>query len=334
MLTIIAAVIIFGVLIFVHELGHFTTAKIFGVKVHEFSIGMGPAIFKRKKGETDYSLRLLPIGGFVRLEGEDFASDDERAFNKCHPIKRIIILVSGAFMNVLTGFLLFVLIFSLASDFATTTVDKVYENTPAAEAGMLAGDRIVSINGKRVNIYSDISFTLFEDEGKDADVEVIRDGERITLHMTPVKDGGRSIIGVYPMIEKLSFGLVLRNAYYNTFFVVRVVGVSLKMLITGQVGISEMSGPVGIVGEIGKSVRSGILDILNFAALIAVNLGVMNMLPLPALDGGRVMFTLAELMTGKPVNPKIEGYVHAIGLAILMILMVVITYSDIMKLLT
>ncbi|MBQ7718224.1 MAG: RIP metalloprotease RseP [Clostridia bacterium] len=333
-MTIIAAILIFGVLIFVHEFGHFTTAKLFGVKVHEFAIGMGPAIFKRKKGETDYSLRILPIGGYVKLEGEDFASDDERAFNKCPPLKRIIILASGAFMNVLTGFLLFVLIFSFAAQIPSTVIEKVYEGTPAAEAGILAGDRIRSINGKRVNIYSDISFTLFEDDGKDAQIEIDRGTERMTFNLTPAKDGERSIIGIYPVLESPGVGTVLRNAYYNTFFVVRVVIVSLKMLITGQVGVSEMSGPVGIVGEIGQAAKSGILDVLNFAALIAVNLGVMNMLPLPALDGGRIFFILLELIFGKPVSPKIEGYIHAIGLVILLLLMLVITYSDIMKLVT
>lgn len=331
-MTVLYAILIFSILIFVHELGHFLTAKWFGVKVHEFSIGMGPAIFKKKKGETDYSVRIFPIGGFVKLEGEDSASEDERAFNKCHPLKRIVILMAGAFMNVLVGFLLFILLFSFSKGVNIPEVSKIIEGSPAYNAGIEVGDRIVKINGKSVHIQSDVSFELFLSGGNETTVVVKRDGKILNFDLVPQEDEGKSIIGFYPKLETPSFKNVLYNAFYNTFFTVKLVYVSLKMLLTGAVGINQMSGPVGIVGEIGQAAKDGILYVINFAALIAVNLGIMNVLPLPALDGGRIVFVLIEMIRKKPVTEKVEGYVHFIGLMLLFLLMIIITFSDIFKL--
>lgn len=331
-MTVITALVIFGVLIFVHELGHFVTAKLFGVKVHEFSLGMGPAIFKKKKEETDYSIRLLPIGGYVKLEGEDFASDDERAFNKCHPAKRIIILMSGAFMNVLVGFLLFVLLFSLSKEVHVPIVSDLMEGSPAHEAGLMEGDRIYSINGRRIHIQSDVTLELYLNGGRKADIVVLRDGKQIPYSIAPMEDEGRFIIGFYTQAQKTNLKNVLYNAYYNTFFTVRLVYTSLKMLLTGAASLSDMAGPVGIVGEIGNAVKVGFLYVIDFAALIAVNLGVMNLLPLPALDGGRIVFVLIEIIRKKPMKDKVEGYVHLVGLILLFLLMIIITFSDIMKL--
>lgn len=333
-MTVLYAILIFSILIFVHELGHFLTAKWFGVKVHEFSIGMGPAIFKKKKGETDYSVRIFPIGGFVKLEGEDSASEDERAFNKCHPLKRIIILMAGAFMNVLVGFLLFILLFSFSKGVNIPEVSKIIEGSPAYNAGIEVGDRIVKINGKSVHIQSDVSFELFLSGGNETTVVVKRDGEILNFDLVPQEDEGKSIIGFYPKLETPSLKNVLYNAFYNTFFTVKLVYVSLKMLLTGAVGINQMSGPVGIVGEIGQAAKDGILYVINFAALIAVNLGIMNVLPLPALDGGRIVFVLIEMIRKKPVTEKVEGYIHFIGLMLLFLLMIIITFSDIFKLFT
>lgn len=331
-MTILAALIIFGVLIFVHELGHFVTAKLFKVKVHEFSLGMGPAIFKRRKEETDYSVRLLPIGGYVKLEGEDFASDDERSFNKCHPVKRIIILLAGAFMNVLVGFLLFILIFSLSKEINVPEISKIIDGSPAYEAGLEVGDRILVINGKRIHIQSDVTLELFLSGGKETEVVALRGGEEFTYRIVPAEEDGRYIIGFYTKTVKPNLGNVFYNAFYNTFFTVKLVYTSLKMLIMGSVSITEMSGPVGIVGEIGQAAKVGFLYVVDFAALIAVNLGVMNLLPLPALDGGRIVFVLLELVRRKPLKENIEGYIHLVGLILLFLLMIVITFSDILKL--
>ena len=333
-MVIVFAILIFGFLIFIHELGHFLTAKMFNVKVHEFAIGMGPAIFKKQKGEVLYSLRALPLGGYVKIEGEDGDSDDERSFGKIHPFKRIIVLSAGAFMNILTGFVIFVIIYSLAGGVLAPVVDEVIENSPAYHAGILPGDRIVEVNGSSVHIQSDVTFSLYLNGGNTAEIKVMRDNEKLSFYITPAMEDGRYIIGFYPTVSEKSFSGVIYNAFYNTFFVVRVVVQSLKMMLTGNVSLSDMSGPVGIVGEIGKAAQSGFLEVLNFAAMIAVNLGIMNLLPFPALDGGRIVFAAIEGIFKKPLKPEIEGYVHAIGLLILFGLMIVITFSDISKLFT
>ncbi len=332
-MTLIYAILIFGILIFVHELGHFTVAKSFNILVHEFSIGMGPAIFKRKKGETQYSLRALPIGGFVKLEGEEGGSENPRAFCNAPAWKRVLVLIAGAFMNILLGFLIYVLIFSVTSDIAVPFIDEIVENSPAAEAGLLPGDRIYEIGGSKVNIYSDISLDLYLNGGKPVDIKVDRNGEKLSFNLTPKNEDGRFIIGFKAKTEKPDFGNVLYSAFYNTIFIVKAVYISLRELIFGRVSMSEMSGPVGIVGEISQAAKYGILEVLSLAALIAVNLGVMNMLPFPTLDGGRVVFILIEMLRGgKRVKPEIEGYVHMIGFLLLIALMLFVTYSDIVKL--
>ncbi|MBO4898467.1 MAG: RIP metalloprotease RseP [Clostridia bacterium] len=332
-MTAVYAILIFGLLIFIHEFGHFTAAKSFNILVHEFSIGMGPAIFKKKKGETQYSLRAFPIGGFVKLEGEDGSSDSPRAFCNAKAWKRIIVLVAGAAMNILLGFIIYIFIFSFASGIATPVVKSVSENSPAAEAGIMPGDRIVRVGGSKVNIYSDISLDLYLNGGNPIDITVSRGGEIKTFNITPKNDDGRYILGFKPELEKPAPGIVLHSAFYNTIFIVKAVYVSLKELIFGRVPVNEMSGPVGIVGEISKAAKYGILDVLSLAALIAVNLGVMNMLPFPALDGGRVIFVLIEILRGgKQLKPEVEGYVHMIGFMLLIALMLFITYSDITKL--
>ena len=331
-MVIIAAVLIFGILIFVHELGHFLAAKHFNIKIHEFSIGMGPAVWKKRKGDILYSLRALPIGGFVKMEGEDFESDDDRAFNKCAPWKRIIVLIAGAFMNILLGFLIFVLAFSLVPKMSVPVVREVVEGSAAQTAGLAAGDKIVSINGAAVHLQSDVSFEMYRNGGAEAKIEVLRDGKKMTFYLTPQNEDGRYIVGYYPATAKRTVGSVLQDSFYYNFFVIKVVYVSLFELIAGHVAVSDMSGPVGIVSEIGQAVKYGFADVLNFAGLIAVNLGVMNMLPLPALDGGRAVFALIEMITRKKVKPEVEGYVHTIGFLLLIALMVFVTYSDIVKL--
>lgn len=335
MVTIIISLLIFGVLIMVHELGHFAAAKAFDIKIHEFAVGMGPAVYKRQKGETVYSVRALPIGGFVKLEGEDEASDDERAFSKRSPIKRIIVLVSGAFANILVGFLIFLILFSFAQRISIPVVDEVISGSPAQAAGLLPGDRVLELNGKRVNLQVDVTFGLQRNGLKESEFVVLRDGQKINLSITPADDGsGIPKVGFRAKTVDASLPAVIRTAYYNTFFVIRLVYTSVIDMIGGNVSIDQIAGPVGIVNEIGAAARESVLDVLNFAALIAVNLGVMNLLPLPALDGGRVFFILIEMIRRKPIKPEHEGIVHFAGLVLLMLLMVVITYSDIVKLIS
>ncbi len=331
---IILGIIIFGLLIFVHEAGHFFTAKLFDMKIHAFSIGMGPAIWKKQKGEVLYSLRALPIGGYVKLEGEDEASDDARAFNNRPPLARIIVLLAGGFMNILAGFLLFVILFLLVAQIRVPIIDTVLPDTPASAVGLMQGDRILSINGKTVHIQNDVTLSLMQSKGEEVSLLIDRNGEKQTLYIKPQKEAQGYVLGFYPRVENMTLKLAVKTAFYNTFFVVRLVCFSLGEMITGQVQLADMAGPVGIVNEMSSAARSSmpVENILNLMGLIAVNLGVMNLLPIPALDGGRIFFILVEMIRRKPIKPEHEGLVHAIGFALLLLLMIVITFSDITKL--
>lgn len=335
-MIILLGILIFGLLIFVHELGHFLVARAFHVKVHAFSIGMGPAIWKKTKGEVEYSLRLFPIGGYVKLEGEDTASSDPNAFCKKKPYQRLLVLLAGGMMNILIGFLIFLILFSSVSHVRVPVVDSVVPGSPAAIADMQSGDKIVKLNGKAIHIQNDVTLSMMKNGVDALDVTVLRDNEKISKTILPQysEETGGYIIGFYSKIEKMTPGLAIKTAFYNTTFAVDIVYYSLGEIISGGVGLKDMAGPVGIVGEMNNVAKSEmpVLNLLNLMALIAVNLGVMNLLPIPALDGGRIFFILIEMIRRKPIKPEHEGFVHFIGLALLLILMLVITFSDITKL--
>jgi regulator of sigma E protease len=342
MLYVIIAIIIFGVLIAVHELGHFVAAKSVGVRVNEFAIGMGPAIFKRQKGETLYSLRALPIGGYCAMEGEDELSEDSRAFTSAKVWKRFIILVAGSSMNFLTGFLIILVIFISAAGYYTTTVEKFDSSTDVALlSGLQSGDRIISIDGEHVFVNADIYTLLSRAAGDTVEITLERGGEKMTL---------RSGLG-YDDIESLGFGIEkagfftnIKYAWLNSCDFVRLVRLSLMDLLRGAVGFKDLSGPIGIVdvmtevGESAETASAAIGNILFLGAFIAVNLAVMNMLPIPALDGGRVFFliitTIIEKIRNKKVNPKYEGYIHAAGLVFFFGLMAIVAFNDILKIIS
>ncbi len=344
---IIIAIIAFGLLIAIHEFGHFIVAKACGVKVNEFSIGMGPTLLKKQGGETLYSLRLLPIGGFCAMEGEDEDTGDERAFARQSAWKKALILVAGAAMNFILGFIIVAVIYSSAAAFTTNEVVGTAEGFKYAENGIEVGDRIYSIDGHRVFYSSDFS-TYMQRAGSTVDMVVIREGEKVTLRdygLKPEKyaDGVR---------YGLNFGVVEADAWqkikytgYTTYNFVRMVWMGLSDLVTGAAGLRDMAGVVGIVGEINnmgheveeqQSRRAAIEQVMYLVAFIAVNLAVMNLLPIPALDGGRIFFLVINLIIEgifhKKLDPKYEGYVHAAGMVALLGLMAVIMVSDIMKL--
>ncbi|MDD6024084.1 MAG: site-2 protease family protein [Oscillospiraceae bacterium] len=349
---LIIAILMFSFLIFIHEFGHFFTAKLFGVKVNEFSIFMGPRLLHWGRGETTYSLRLLPIGGFCAMEGEDGSSDDPRAFTQKAPWKRAIILAAGAGMNFLTGFLVLVLLYVSAAGFRTLEVTEIAEGCKAAgENGIQVGDVITEIDGENLYIFSD--FQLITDRVGQGlmDVEVLRDGKKVTLRDVDMskslfEDNGQQVerYGLtFGAVAENSFGTCLRNAWLTSIDFARMVKMGLLDLITGAVGMKDMSGPVGIVdaiqetGHSAESTSAGVMNVIYFGAFIAINLAFMNMLPIPALDGGHIFFLIVtwivEGITKKKIDPKYEAYIHAAGLVLLLGLMLLVTLNDIVRIL-
>ena len=383
MLTAIVTVIMFLVMISLHEFGHFITAKLMDFKILEYAIGFGPAIWKSKKSEIQYSLRIVPFGGYCKFEGEDEDSLDKRAFSNQAVWKRIIVVAAGGVFNVILGFILFLVIISQTSPMVTNRVDTVVENSYISDAGLMSGDEIIRINGKKVNFYNDITlYTQEFTEDTECDLVIKRDGEKKTLSFKPTKstseykytDSGvevtgfingvktetdfyeydedivkdeekvgteerveRLIIGFVPVKEDVTIANIWGEAWNQTRFVVKLVYNSLWQMITSKVGVEQMSGPVGIVKEVNTAVNSGSsswLYVLNLTALLTINLGVFNLLPVPALDGGRLFFMLIELITRKKIPPEKEGLVHSIGFMLLIALIIFISYNDIMKLIT
>lgn len=339
---ILFALLFFGVIIMIHECGHFACAKLFKVKVNEFSLGMGPALFKRKKDDTLYAVRLFPIGGYVAMEGEDDASEDDRAFNKKPVWQKMIIVVAGALMNLILGFILMVLLLTTSTDLiGTNTIKEFYPDAVSSQYGLQAGDRFVEIDGHHVWSELDLSFLMSRSQDGVFDFVVERDGEKVTLndvHFATEQQNGITLIQYDFIIigEQPGFLNIVKNAFTQSASIVRMVWLSVFDLVTGRYGMSELAGPVGTVDIIAdvtaQAVSSGSLtNLLTIMAFITINVGVANLLPLPALDGGRFLFLAVEAVRRKPVNPKYEGYVHAAGLALLLLLMVVVTYNDIAR---
>ena len=345
---IILAILAFGVLIAVHEFGHFIAAKACGVRVEEFAIGMGPALWKKQGKETLYALRLLPIGGYCAMAGEDEAMDDPRAFTSQKPWKRIIILVAGAAMNFLFGLILIFLVYANAEAFSTPVVTEFFEGCPYESAdGLHTGDRFYSIDGHRIWFSSNVT-TYLTRHGTTHDIVVIRGGEKVTLsrfELEPLEYEGME--GKYfgfrfGEAEDATLGVKLRNTWYCSLDFVRMVYMSLGDLIGGAVGIKDLSGPVGIVslmndvGQESETTSDALLNICYLAGFIAVNLAVMNLLPIPALDGGRVFLLIVtviiEAISRRKLDPKYEGYVHAGGMVLLLGLMAYVMFNDIIKL--
>ena len=354
MLFVILAILIFGVLIATHELGHFATAKLLGVKVNEFAVGMGPAIFKKQKGETLYSIRIFPIGGYCAMEGEDDDSADPRSFGKATGWKKLIILCAGAAMNFLTGVIVFLVIYAQFSAFTMPAISGIMEGYGLENCGLQAGDKVIAVDGHKMYGYSNLSFFLSR-AGDKVDWVVERNGERIELNdvymplqeKTDAEGNTTYLRGLSIGVDVLpgTLGNKLLFGWYAALDNVRLVWISLGDLVSGAVGLRDLSGPVGIVDvmtEVGSNPEysptpaAAAINMANFAGLIAVNLAVMNLLPLPALDGGRVFFLLLNgilnLLFKRKIDAKYEGYVHLAGLAMLMGLMLVVTFSDIGKL--
>ena len=353
-MSVIFAIFLFSVLIFVHELGHFTAAKLSGVQVNEFSMFMGPAIWKKQVGETLYAIRCIPIGGYCAMEGEDGGSDNPRSFDKAAWWKRLIILAAGAAMNFLIGVVLMVIVVLMVSvclpgKQTAVPVIASFEDyaTVNGENGLQAGDRIVEVDGEKLYSYSDFSMILSLNPGDVHDITVRRNGEKVVLkdfllekHEVTLENGSTGLrYGMNFTLSTPNFWEKLGMAWNQSLDTVRMVRLSLQMLLGGKVGIKDMSGPVGIVSEMSKvaaasdSKVTALLNMLYFGGFIAINLAVMNLLPIPALDGGRIVCLLitvvVEAVTRKKINPKYEGYLHGAGMILLLALMAIIMFKDV-----
>jgi len=358
-LTIIGVVLVFGLLIFIHELGHFLTARLFKVGVNEFSLGMGPALFSKtsKKSGIKYSLRLLPIGGYVSMVGEDRleAQDDASvALCKKPAWQRFIVMAAGATMNLVLGFIIMAVMVTQQERFFGTTIDffvsqengvYVRRDDNSWGYGLHIGDKIEKIGNEPVRIYDDLSFEIMRVGAEPTDVTVIRDGKRTVVQdvvFPTFTDRGMvfadSSFIMPKQIEKNAL-TVLQQTFMQTYSTVRMIYETLFDTISGRYGLAAVSGPVGVVETVNDTVAQTqegyrLRAIMYLVMVLTINLGIMNLLPFPALDGGRIFFIFIELLRGKPVKPEFEGYVHFAGMVVLMLFMVFITYNDIARIIT
>ena len=333
MQTAIAAIFVFLLVILLHELGHFTVAKLVGIKVNEFSIGMGPKLFQRRKGETQYTLRILPIGGYVKMEGEDESSNDPRAFGRVSPLSRIAVVAAGAIMN----FVLAIVVLSIVSynigDLTkpTTIIGETIKNTPAQHAGIMEGDKIISIDDTPIETWDELSNAISNSNpNEELEIKILRDGQEETLFIQPHIEDNKVMIGIVPEYERSVLGGI-KGGFESTGSFIGLMFDFIKMVFTGQVSLDHLSGPVGVINEIGNAAQMGFLNLLILLGFISVNLGFFNLLPIPALDGSRLVFLFIELIRGKPVNPERENLIHFVGLIFLLGLMLVVTYKDLIR---
>ena len=347
-MTIVFAILLFSILIFAHELGHFAAAKLSGVQVNEFSMFMGPALWKKQVGETLYAIRLVPIGGYCAMEGEDEDTDNPRSFQKAAWWKRLIILLAGAAMNFVFGVILMIAIYLPAQQVVAPIIASFESfSTVDGEDGLQVGDCIVELDGEKIYVQPDFSMILDLNPGEVHDLVVERSGKRVFLddfrverHEVTMEDGTTQMLfGMNFTLQDLTLGGKIRYAWNQCLDTVRMVRLSLTMLFNGQAGIKDLSGPVGIVqqmsvvAEDSPTAIDALLNMLYFGAFIAINLAVMNLLPIPALDGGRVVglliTTAVEAITKKKIDSKYEGYLHGAGMIFLLALMAVIMFKDI-----
>ena len=339
---IVLAIIVFGTIIFVHEMGHFLLAKANGIRVDEFSLGMGPRLFSFVKGETRYSLKLLPLGGSCMMGEDDVDDIEEGSFNSKSVWARISVIAAGPVFNFIFAFIFAILLTGIAG-YDEPVIHNVIPGYAAEEAGMQAGDRIVKMDKRSIHLWREITLHNYMNPGEEVDVVYERDGKKYEVTLTPKKDeNGNYLMGIQSSGKNTKANLLTAVEYgaYEVKFLIVSTLESLKMLVTGKAGVSQLSGPVGIVSEMDNIYQESkvygllnvLLQFLYFGVLLSANLGVMNLLPLPALDGGRLVFLTIEAIRGKRVAPDKEGWVHAIGLILLLGLMAFVMFNDIRKL--
>ena len=349
MVTLILFVLIFGVVVVSHEFGHFLLAKTNGIHVIEFSVGMGPNLFSFQKGDTKYSLKLLPIGGACMFEGEDGLNEKEDgedhsgSFLNANVWARISTVVAGPLFNFILGFIVAFIMVNMLVAVRDPVATEVVDGGAAQEAGLQPGDRILALNGSKIHLFEEIQLFCMTYRGGEVTVQYERDGVKGTTTLTPQYDesAGYYMVGIMNADFVEMSGLnSFRYAWYEMRYCVKMTWKSLEMLVQGQVSRQDVAGPVGIaVNVVGKTYetakdygwQSVLLSMLNITLMLTVNLGILNLLPVPALDGGRLVFLLWEAITHRPVPPEKEGIVHFIGLMFFMVLMVFLLFNDLVN---
>lgn len=355
-MSIVIAILVFCVIILLHEFGHFIAAKACGIYVKEFALGMGPALLRKKGKETEYVVRLFPIGGFCAFEGEDGGASEEeklqnpRAFNAKPVWQRMIVIVAGPIMNLILGFIV-VVIMMCCMDYLPSTTIHSFEDQSVSSEQLMPGDEILSIDGLPIFTDTDISYKLLNSDRKNEngnlvyDFKVRREGEVITLRdvefmTTEREDGSTGVYFDFIIVgREKTFSNVLSQSWRESCSTARIIVMTLIDLVRGKYGLNDLSGPIGVGSVISDAVTDAVktfspIQLLYIISLITINVGVFNLLPIPALDGARFIFLLIELIRRKPVKPEVEGTIHAVGMALMMVLMIVVTFGDIRKLFT
>lgn len=335
-MRILLAVVLFLLLIVFHEFGHFIVAKKSGIKVNEFAVGMGPLIYSKEKGETTYSFRAIPIGGYCAMEGEDDESSDPRSFDNAPASKRFLTILAGPVANLIIAVLVFTIV-GVIGGVVTTTVDDFIENSPAQAAGIEKGDEILKINGQEISDFTDISKVVndfYKDKDFDKEITVLakRNGKDLDFAFKPKVEGENTYIGIIPSRRTPGFFEAIGLGFKETGRNVKMIFTILGRLFTGKLAFGALSGPVGVLKELGNQAQNGLASLLYFLAYISVNLAVFNLLPIPALDGSKLLTSGIEIITGKKINKKLEEKITMVGFFILLGLILVVSIKDIVNL--
>lgn len=337
-MSILIFILVIFVATLVHEAGHFVLARIFGVGVYEFSIGFGPRIFKSKYKETDLSVRILPLGGFVRIAGLDEGEvpPGTKRFDEIRSFQKILVILAGPVMNIIMAAVLFTLVFTQGVYVPDLRIQSVSSDFPAAKAGIQVGDRIVSVNGISIKTPNDLIRIVSESKGEKLNLTLLRDGKDINISLYPEFDqkDNRYLIGImfdrtmkkYSVLESVYMG------FTQTISWAIALVVSIWMLISGQVPVGSLAGPIGIANMLGQAANEGPTALLFFVGFLSLNLGILNLLPIPALDGSRILFLIIEMIRGKPIDPKKENFIHVAGFVFLILLMIFVSYFDVLRL--
>lgn len=332
LITVINVIFVFFLVVMFHEFGHFSVAKLVGIKVHEFAIGMGPKIFNKKIKDTDYTLRIFPIGGFVKMEGEDENSYEEGSFNNKSISARMAVISAGAIMNFVLTILLFTIVFyNSGKPLNKPIIGDITIDEPAYNVGLKPGDRVLSINNIKIETWKDIQNTISKSSSDSINVTIEREGKILSYKVKPLEVGNRRIIGIMPLTEK-SVIHGFKYSLYQTKYLFNRTFDFFGRLIRGDVKGEEVGGPVKIVSIIGEASQYGFMNVLFLTGFLSFNLGFFNLLPIPALDGSRLVFLFIEFLRGKPIDPEKEGFVHFVGFVFLILLMIVVAYKDFMSL--